>query len=111
MHMGLKIKALIESKNLNLQDVAVSLGKKTRQSMYDMFEREHVNSNELSALSKLLNIPVGYFFDEQEESLHTAPAAPADAYLEQRLDRLEAELKQLAKDVAVLEYRVKQAGG
>ena len=67
MDIGLKIKELAEKKKLTLADIAKSIGK-TRQAVYEMVEKEDVNTQILKQLSATYNVPIGYFFGFGEEN-------------------------------------------
>ena len=67
MHIGLKIKELAEKKNLTLANLAKSIGK-TKQAVYEMVEKEDVNTQILKQLSTIYNVPIEYFFGVSEEN-------------------------------------------
>nr|DAV37221.1 MAG TPA: helix-turn-helix domain protein [Caudoviricetes sp.] len=68
MSIGLKIKELASKKNLTLSDLAKRLGK-TKQAIYEMVEKEDVNTSVLRKLCDEFNVPISYFF-EDEPGMH-----------------------------------------
>lgn len=67
MHIGLKIRELAEKKNLTLANLAKSIGK-TKQAVYEMVEKEDVNTQILKQLSTIYNVPIEFFFGASEEN-------------------------------------------
>lgn len=65
MSIGLKIKELASKKNITLADLAKRLGK-TKQAVYEMVEKEDVNTSILKKLCSEFNVPISYFFDGDE---------------------------------------------
>lgn len=65
MNIGLKIKELASEKNLTLADLAKRLGK-TKQAVYEMVEKEDVNTSILKKLCSEFNVPISYFFEGDE---------------------------------------------
>lgn len=65
MNIGLKIKELAGEKNLTLADLAKRLGK-TKQAVYEMVEKEDVNTSILKKLCSEFNVPISYFFECDE---------------------------------------------
>ncbi len=61
MNIGLKIKELAVNKNLTLAELAKAIGK-TKQAVYEMVEKEDVNTQILKRLSTLYNVPITFFF-------------------------------------------------
>lgn len=68
MHIGLKIKELSVKKKITLADVAKALGK-TKQAVYEIVDKEDVNSAILKQLSSAFDVPISYFFGEDEENI------------------------------------------
>lgn len=88
MHIGLKIKELAVKKNLTLADVAKVLGK-TKQAIYEIVDKEDVNSAILKQLSSSFNVPISFFFGEDQESL---------TYVQEKLARAEQEILRLKNE-------------
>ena len=65
MSIGLKIKELASEINITLADLAKRLGK-TKQAVYEMVEKEDVNTSILKKLCSEFNVPISYFFDGDE---------------------------------------------
>ncbi len=68
MSIGLKIKELSVKKNITLADLAKAIGK-TKQAVYEMVEKEDVNTSILRQLSSIYNVPITYFFSENDEEI------------------------------------------
>ena len=64
MSIGLKIKELADRKNITLADLAKRIGK-TKQAVYEMVDKEDVNTSILRKLSAEFNIPICYFEDKE----------------------------------------------
>lgn len=92
MHIGLKIKELAEKKNLTLSTVAKSIGK-TKQAVYEMVEKEDVNTQILKQLSTIYNVPIEYFFGLGEENYNN---------VKEKLTRLERENSILRDEISRL---------
>lgn len=65
MHIGKKIKHLASSKNLTASALGKSIGV-TKQAVYDLYEREDVNTATLRKVSFALKVPVTVFFEDDE---------------------------------------------
>ena len=89
MHIGKKIKSLMESSEVfNPSDFALALGKKNKQTYYDMIKREDINSGDLILVSKYFKVPITAFFD--------ASLLPkTQLFIEQRIEALELKVKNL----------------
>lgn len=92
MHIGLKIKELAVRKNLTLADMAKILGK-TKQAIYEIVDKEDVNSAILKQLSSYFNIPISYFFGEDQETISIIQEKLA--HTEQEVLRLKSENESL----------------
>lgn len=62
-HVGMKIKEILEQEKLDISYVAEKLGK-SKQAVYDMLNKEDLNTSLLKQFSSILNIPVAAFFDD-----------------------------------------------
>lgn len=63
MNIGLKIKQLMVQEKLEISDLAKKLGK-SKQAIYDILEKEDVNTSLLRDLSSVFNVPITIFFDD-----------------------------------------------
>lgn len=63
MNIGLKIKQLMLQEKLEIPDLAKRLNK-SKQAIYDMLEKEDVNTSLLRDLSSIFNVPITHFFDD-----------------------------------------------
>lgn len=63
VHVGMKIKEILEQEKLDISLVAEKLGK-SRQAVYDMLNKEDLNTSLLKQFSSIFNIPVAAFFDD-----------------------------------------------
>lgn len=62
MKIGLVIKELMLKRNIEVADLAKRLGK-TKQAVYDMLDKEDVNTSLLRELAAIFNVPITIFFD------------------------------------------------
>ena len=62
MKIGLVIKELMLKQNIEVADLAKRLGK-TKQAVYDMLDKEDVNTSLLRELAAIFNVPIAIFFD------------------------------------------------
>ena len=60
--IGLVIKELMLKQNIEVADLAKRLGK-TKQAVYDMLDKEDVNTSLLRELAAIFNVPITIFFD------------------------------------------------
>lgn len=63
MKIGLVIKELMLKQNIEVADLAKRLGK-TKQAVYDMLDKEDVNTSLLRELAAIFNVPITIFFDD-----------------------------------------------
>ncbi|ROT17993.1 XRE family transcriptional regulator [Muribaculaceae bacterium Isolate-113 (HZI)] len=64
MHIGKKIKELAEKKKLTAPKLGKALGI-TKQAIYDLYDKEDVNTKLLKQIADALGVPVAIFFDEE----------------------------------------------
>lgn len=62
MKIVLVIKELMLKQNIEVADLAKRLGK-TKQAVYDMLDKEDVNTSLLRELAAIFNVPITIFFD------------------------------------------------
>ena len=62
MKIGLVIKELMLKQNIEVADLAKRLGK-TKKAVYDMLDKEDVNTSLLRELAAIFNVPITIFFD------------------------------------------------
>jgi len=62
MKIGLVIKELMLKQNIEVADLAKRLGK-TKQAVYNMLDKEDVNTSLLRELAAIFNVPITIFFD------------------------------------------------
>ena len=67
MCIGLKIKGLMSKEKMDAPTLARRLGK-TKQAVYDMLEKEDVNTAILRQLSGIFKVPVTFFLTEEQEN-------------------------------------------
>lgn len=105
MSIGKKIRELCEQKNISLASLGRKLGK-TRTAVYAMVENEDVSTAIVRQCAKIFNVPVSYFFDEEEQPAkkrkgcgdailsvaETLTGAPSREELQAKIDHLEEEL-------------------
>ncbi len=61
MHVGQRIKELLNEKDISITAAAEAIGK-TRQTMYDLFEKPNISTDVLLKLSNTFFIPIEAFF-------------------------------------------------
>lgn len=74
--------------------LALALGKKNKQTYYDMIKREDVNTADLIATAKYFKIPITEFFDKGLLSSSTLFIEERIAILEQKVEMLEKQAKE-----------------
>ncbi len=92
MNIGLRIKQLAAKKNLTLADLAKDMGK-TKQAVYEMVEKEDVNTQILKTLSSLYGVPITYFFGISDDGI---------GEIKEKLVRLEGENEKLKQEIKTL---------
>ena len=75
MHVGKRIRALVETEGLSVTEVAQTIDK-TRQTVYDLYNKEHVSTEILEKLSLKYAVPLAYFFDDYFPPPQNLTAAP-----------------------------------
>ena len=63
--IGQKIKDLMSQNKIDAPSLAKRLGK-TKQAIYVMIEKDDINTSILRDLSKIFDVPISYFFSEEE---------------------------------------------
>lgn len=71
MCIGLKIKQLMLKEKIEISDLAKKLGK-SKQAIYDLIEKDDVNTSLLRELSSVFNVPISTFFDDSTTSQTSA---------------------------------------
>lgn len=89
MSIGLKIKQLCERDGISLAELARRLNR-TRPAVYEMVEKEDVNTSILRECSTIFNIPVSYFFEEEDVC--------RIAEIQEKLSKAEREIESLRKE-------------
>ena len=101
MCIGLKIRELMSKEKIDAPTLAKRMGK-TKQAIYDMLDKDDLNTSILRQISEIFNVPITYFFvdgnndntgcQEEIDSLRKEVAS-----LKQEIQRLN-ELKLPKKD-------------
>lgn len=63
MHIGLEIKELARKENITLAELAKRINR-NKQSVYEMVEKEDINTGLLRKVAKALNVPMAHFFSD-----------------------------------------------
>ena len=71
MCIGLKIKDLASKRNITLAELAKRLGK-TKQAVYEILEKDDVNTSIVRSCAKIFHVPVSYFFDDETTNIAIA---------------------------------------
>lgn len=64
MHIGQKIKELADKKKLTAQKIGDAIGV-SKQAVYDIYQKEDVNTGILKQIAVLLGEPISVFFDDK----------------------------------------------
>lgn len=106
MSIGQKIKNLASQKNITLAELAKRLGK-TKQAVYEMVEKEDVNTSILRQCIEIFRVPSSYFFDDGNNSQEktTQESSNDIEYYKNEVARLQSLLtkKKTTKIVVELE--------
>lgn len=65
MHIGEKIKDIIDSNEVNVTDFAKKINR-SREYVYTIFKKEEMDTGLLKQIAKALSVPVVCFFEEEE---------------------------------------------
>jgi lipase chaperone LimK len=96
MHIGEKIKELMESDSkFNPTNFALALGKKNKQTYYDMVKREDINTADLQLVAKYFGTSLSVFFDEEHKTKRK--------FIEERLEILEKKLHEIELKISALQ--------
>jgi transcriptional regulator with XRE-family HTH domain len=76
MHVGLRIKELLTQEGISITAAAEAIGK-TRQTMYDLFEKPNIGTDVLLRLSYKFSIPIEAFFTTLPYDGTTGTISPA----------------------------------
>lgn len=108
MRIGLKIKMLAEEKNVDAVWISKKLGK-SKQAIYDIYDKEDVNTSILKSLAQVFNVPVGYFFDDEASpvSQNTASVKGNNNVLVGGNNNTIHKLNECEREVEVLRVEVK----
>lgn len=90
MHIGKKIKTLMESSDsYSPVGFALALGKKNKQTYYDMVKRSDIHTKDLKKIAAYFKVPVTDFFDQEQLGRENRYLEDRVAELEKRVDQLE----------------------
>ena len=78
MHVGQRIKELLDEKQIFITAAAEAIGK-TRQTMYALFEKPNIGSDVLLKLSSKFSIPIEAFFTPLPHHSNTELLVPTDS--------------------------------
>ncbi|RHR72423.1 XRE family transcriptional regulator [Bacteroides sp. AF16-49] len=67
MKIGLRIKELMIKENIEISELAKRLGK-SKQAIYDILDKEDINTSLLRELSSILNAPIASFFEDSSKN-------------------------------------------
>lgn len=65
MHIGEKIKDIIDGNEVNVTDFAKKINR-SREYVYTIFKKEEMDTGLLKQIAKALSVPVVCFFEEEE---------------------------------------------
>jgi len=105
MSIGVKIRELAEERNMSLAELAKRIGK-TKQAVYEIVEKDDVNTSILRQLCSVFSVPMSYFFDEYCSAHAVASgdnsiaAINSEVYLSKENDFLKERIKYLEQILA-----------
>jgi predicted DNA-binding ArsR family transcriptional regulator len=67
VHIGQEIKKLVDEKNIKVGELMSALNL-NRQSIYDIYKREDIKTNQLKVIAGIFNLPVNYFFEDESST-------------------------------------------
>lgn len=70
MNIGLIIKDLMEKENIDASKLAKRLGR-SKQAIYDMLQKEDINTSLLKKLAVIFDVPVTVFLEEDSSKSQT----------------------------------------
>lgn len=92
MCIGLKIKELMRKEKIDAPTLAKRMGK-TKQAIYDMLDKDDLNTSILRQLSDIFNVPITYFFVEGNDD---GVDSQAEVYsLQKEVASLKKEIQRL----------------
>ncbi len=109
MSIGRKIKELASQKNITLADLAKKLGK-TKQAVYEMVEKEDVNTSILRQCIEIFKVPSSYFFNDgnsSQEEFTQEPEADIE-YYKREVARLRSLLNKRKTTKIVVELELNE---
>lgn len=89
MAIGLKIKELMSKEKIDAPTLAKKMGK-TKQAIYDMLEKEDLNTSILRQLSCIFKVPIYFFLTDEKIN-----EQEKIDLLKQEIDTLKQEIKRL----------------
>lgn len=98
MCIGMKIKELASKEKITLPELAEKLGK-TKQAIYDMVDKEDMNTSIVRKCAEIFNVPVSYFFGE---AVAQTAANSDNVLLAERVRHLEELLAEKERLIKVL---------
>lgn len=92
MHIGQRIKQLVESEKMTPGEFSKLLGKKSRGSAYDIWDREDINTKDLRKIAEHFGVSMSSFFeDKTKKEPETVTNSTTEAEIFERLYREERE--------------------
>jgi len=70
-HIGQKIKEIADNKGISVKDLSAKT-RKTNSAIYDIFKKKDVSSELLREFSKVLDVPITAFLEEEASVRQTA---------------------------------------
>lgn len=103
--IGIKIRELLSQKNIDAVTLAKRLGK-SKQAVYDMLDKQDVNTSIIRELSVILDVPIVYFFEEDDEGKENV-----DLVNDVSFEELQTENIKLRAKVELLRDQVRELSG
>lgn len=110
MHIGQKIKQLVESKKMTPIEFAQLLGKKSRASAYDVWDREDINTKDLKIIASHFEVEMSYFFETKTKSKSKTESNSANSdelksYLMDQVREKDLRIIELEKELDALKRK------
>lgn len=100
MHVGKKIKKILEERSVNKEEFAEKIGRK-REYLYELFKKQHINTELLEIICEVLNVPMSYFLDSSfvSNQVNEGRESYGKSYQDKLIEALERENKMLREEI------------
>ena len=98
MHIGKKLKKLVEERKVNQTEFAEQIGRK-REYLYELYKKEHINTELLQIIAKYFSVSMSYFFDEDDNNVNEPLSVYGESIQDKYIKNLEREIERLNKEL------------